>query len=82
MQFGRIHALALAILGFILFGVQATIFFSNRVATLNTNASPQVATHKTNPVPGILGSLSLIAAATIFVTRRRADEPKPEHAIR
>ena len=81
MQFGRIHALLLAVLGFVLFGVQAALFFSNNVA-VGTDISARAATHKTNPAPGILGSLSLIAAATIFATRRRTDEPKPENAIR
>jgi hypothetical protein len=81
MQFGRIHALALAVLGFILLSVQTALFFSNRVP-MSTNESSQVAAHRTNPLPGILGSLSLIAAATIYATRRRADEPKPENAVR
>lgn len=81
MQFGRIHAIALAVLGFILLGVQAMLFFSNNVPA-NTNESPQTVTHKTSPIPGILGSLSLIAAATIYVTRRNADEPRPENAVK
>ena len=82
MQFGRIHALALAVLGFILLGVQAVIFFSNNAVPASTNESPQSTDHKINPIPGIFGSLSLIAAATIYATRRNADEPKPENAVK
>lgn len=81
MQFGRIHAIALSVLGFILLCVQAALFFSNNVP-VNTNESLEATTHRTNPLPGILGSLSLLAAATIYATRRHADEPKPENAVK
>jgi hypothetical protein len=47
-----------------------------------TESSIPKVEHKTNPVTGILGLISLIAGAAIFATGRRADEPEAKHAVK
>lgn len=38
--------------------------------------------HRTIPVTGILGILSLFAGEAIFIARRRVDEPEVNHAVK
>jgi hypothetical protein len=83
MQFGRIHGVALAVLGAILLGVQAMLYLTSPKVLNGTNASSVPAIErKTSPVAGILGLGSLIAGVAIFATRRRADEPEAKHAVK
>jgi len=82
MQFGRIHGIALAVLGLLLFGIQAALFFSSPAVSASANPAVPAPQHRTYPVPGILGAVSFFAGIVIFATRRRADEPRPENAVR
>ena len=83
MQFGKLHGVALVVLGAILLSLQALLFMAPRavVSGATETSMPNVA-HKTNPVPGILGVASLIAGVAIFATRRRADEPEAKNAVK
>jgi hypothetical protein len=63
MQFGKIHGLALAILGVVLPSGTGPNKFISGIADAVT---PKVE-HRTNPAAGILGVISLIAAVSIFV---------------
>ncbi|HWZ97246.1 MAG TPA: hypothetical protein VN025_05740 [Candidatus Dormibacteraeota bacterium] len=83
MQFGRIHGIALAILGALLLAFQTMLFFTTpqRVIPGATESSTPKVERKTNPVPGILGVAPLAVGMVIFVTRRRADEPEAKNAV-
>jgi nitrate reductase gamma subunit len=83
MQFGKIHGLALATLGIILLGLQVMFFMTpNNVTRGATESSMPKVERKTIPVAGIFGLLSLVAGAGIFVTRRNADEPEKQYAVK
>ena len=56
MQFGRMHGIALAVLGFILLGIQGMLYMpTGKVPAGATGSSSPAVEHKTNPVVGILG---------------------------
>jgi hypothetical protein len=75
MQFGKFHGVASAILGTILLGVQAMLYMTPReVVRGPTESSIPKTEQKTNPLIGILGTVSLIAGIAIFARGRRADE--------
>lgn len=83
MQFGKIHGLALAILGVVLLGLQAWFYVApNKVTSGVTEAVTPKVEHRTNPAAGILGLISLIAGVGIFITRRKADEPETKYAVK
>ena len=83
MQFGKIHGLALAILGVVLLGLQALFYMApNKVISGTTEAPTPKVEHRTSPAAGILGVISLIAGVGIFVTRRKADEPEAKYAVK
>jgi len=83
MQFGKIHGVALAVLGAILLGIQAMLYMTPKevVSGPTESSIPQVE-HKTIPVAGILGIVALIAGIAIFATGRRADEPEAKQAVK
>jgi nitrate reductase gamma subunit len=82
MQFGRIHGLALATLGIILLGLQVMFFMTPNNARGAAQSSALKVEHRTIPVAGILGVVLLIAGAGIFITRRNADEPEKQYAVK
>jgi len=88
MQFGRIHGIALIVLGITLMGVQLNFMMAstnkNEVAqpAPSTVSEPRRDTYRFNPLPGILGMWSLLTGVVVFATARRRDEPDPEHRVR
>ncbi len=83
MQFGKIHGVALAVLGIILLCIQVMFYVAPKEVNSGAiESSITKAEHKTNPMAGILGIASLIAGIAIFSTARRADEPEAKHAIK
>jgi hypothetical protein len=83
MQFGRIHGIALAILGFILIGFQAVLYLtSNQVLPEPKQSSISTTKVKTDPYAGIIGMVLLVAGGTIVITARRADEPEAKNALK
>jgi nitrate reductase gamma subunit len=83
MQFGKLHGLALAILGAILLGFQAMLSITpNNLTSGATESSTVKVEHRTIPVAGILGVVCFIAGVGIFVTRRKADEPEKKYAVK
>ena len=86
MQFGRIHGIALIVLGVILIGLQ----FNLALASKNEPSEPaqpsavtvQPHPHRFGPLAGIIGGVSLVAGIAVFATARRPDEPDIEHAVR
>ena len=83
MQFGKIHVVALIVLGAVLLCIQAMLYLAPKeVSSGATETSISKTEHKTNPVAGLLGAISLIAGIAIFSTARRADEPEAKHAVK
>ncbi len=72
MLFGKIQGIALVVLGAMLLGVQLMLYMSRKdVRNPPPGSSIQQVEHKTNPLPGIIGIVSLVAGVAIFVTVRR-----------
>ena len=83
MQFGKIHGVALIVLGAVLLCIQAMLYLAPKeVSSGATETSISKTEHKTNPMAGLLGVVSLIAGIAIFSTARRADEPEAKHAVK
>jgi hypothetical protein len=89
MQFGRIHGIALVVLGLLLIGVQIDFSFAggSEVQTPSQPAPTATAIQQQQPnlfgpLAGILGVASLLGGAAIFATARRRDEPSPQHAVK
>ena len=87
MQFGRIHGIALIILGVILIGVQLDFALAGR-ENVPPRGQPSAVTvpphdvHRFGPLAGIIGSASLIAGIVVFASARRRDEPTPDRRVR
>lgn len=83
MQFGRIHGIALFVLGLVLVLVQAAISLSPRKETVSSarDTTPTVES-KISYAPGILGGLLLLGGIWIVVTSRRSDHPPAERAVK
>jgi hypothetical protein len=87
MQFGRLHGIALIVLGLLLIGVQLTFAFGGR-PDVNPSEHPQPIAvtarqpHRLGPLAGIIGTVSLAAGLGIFATAHRRDEPDPQNAVK
>jgi hypothetical protein len=62
MQFGRIHGIALAILGVVLLGIQTVYYMMPTNAISGPTAVSQTAHHAVNPIFGIVGLLCCLRA--------------------
>ena len=87
MQFGRIHGIALIILGIVLIGLQLNLAFANRnnIPEAGQPSAVTVPPHDANrfgPLAGIIGAASLVAGIAVFATARRRDEPDSAHRVR
>jgi hypothetical protein len=87
MQFGKIHGIALIILGVILIGLQLNLALANRsnAPQAGQPSAVTVQPHDSNrfgPLAGIIGTASLVAGIAVFATARRRDEPDPAHRVR
>jgi hypothetical protein len=89
MQFGKIHGVALIVLGLILIFLQVNFALAGR-SDINPSAQGQPAgisvqqahPHRLGPLAGIVGAVSLLAGLAVFVTAGRRDEPDPQHAVK
>ena len=83
MQFGRIHGIALFVLGLVLVLVQAAISLSPRRETEAParDITPSVESKMTF-APGILGGIFLLGGIWVIFTSRRSDEPPAERAVK
>jgi len=87
MQFGRLHGIALAVLGLLLISVQIVFAFAgstdiNPAAHPASSAVTAQQSHHLSPLAGIIGAASLVTGLAIFATARRRDEPEPQHAVK
>jgi hypothetical protein len=82
MQFGKIHGIALAILGLVLLGIQTVFYMMPTNVISGPTAVSQTAHHAVNPLIGIVGLISLIAGVAIVATAKRRDEPDRKNAVK
>ncbi len=82
MQFGKIHGIALAILGIILLGVQTAFYMMPTNAITDRTALSQTAHHAVNPLIGIIGLVLLLVGVAIIATASRRDEPDRKNAVK
>ena len=82
MQFGKIHGIALAILGIVLLGIQTVYYMMPTNAISGPTAVSRTAHHAVNPIFGIIGVISLVVGAAIIATASRRDEPDRKNAVK
>jgi hypothetical protein len=88
MQFGRIHGIALIVLGVILIGLQFNLALASKngppqpVAPSSVTVQPHDDAHRFGPLAGIIGGVSLVAGIAVFATAHRRDEPAHEHQVK
>jgi hypothetical protein len=82
MQFGRIHGIALAILGIVLLGIQTVYYMMPTNVISGPTAVSQTAHHAVNPLIGIVGLVSLLVGVAIVATANRRDEPDRKNAVK
>jgi len=82
MQFGRIHGIALAILGIVLLGIQTMYYMMPAHVISGPTRVSQTAHHTVNPLFGIFGLLSLLVGVAIIATANRRDEPDRKNAVK
>jgi hypothetical protein len=82
MQFGRIHGVALAILGIVLLGIQTVYYMMPTNVISGPTGVSQTAHHAVNPLIGIVGLVSLLVGVAIVATANRRDEPDRKNAIK
>lgn len=82
MQFGRIHGIALAVLGVALLGIQTVYYMMPTNVTSGPTGVSRTVHHAANPVFGIFGLISLLVGVAIIATASRRDEPDRKNAVK
>jgi hypothetical protein len=83
MQFGRIHGIALAVLGIVLLGIQLGLYMTPRKRVRGAAESPtSTPEHSLSPLPGIVGIASLVGGIAVFVAACRHDASDPKNAVK
>jgi hypothetical protein len=83
MQFGKIHGIALCVLGMILALVQFVIVTGARKDEGKDvrDTTPTVESNLSY-APGIFGGIFLLGGIWVIYTSRRSDEPPAERAVK
>ena len=82
MQFGKIHGIALAILGIVLLGIQTVYYMMPTNVVSGPTGVSRTVHHAINPLFGLLGLISLLVGVVIVVTASRRDEPDRKNAVK
>lgn len=82
MQFGKIHGIALTILGIILLGIQTVYYVMPTHSISGPTAASRTVPHVVNPLFGIVGLLSILVGVAIVLTANRRDEPDRKNAVK
>jgi uncharacterized membrane protein YqjE len=83
MQFGKIHGIALFVLGMVLVLVQFVIMTGARKDEGRDvrDTTPTVES-KLSYAPGVFGAIFLLGGIWVIYTSRRSDEPPTERAVK
>jgi hypothetical protein len=83
MQFGKVHGIALFVLGLVMLLVQFVIVTGARKDEGRDvrDTTPTVES-KLSYAPGVIGGLFLLGGIWVIYTSRRADEPPAERAVK
>ena len=83
MQFGKVHGIALFVLGLVMLLVQFVIVTGARKDEGRDvrDTTPTVES-KLSYAPGVIGGLFLLGGIWVIFTSRRADEPPTERAVK
>jgi hypothetical protein len=82
MQFGKIHGMALAILGIVLLGIQTAYYMMPTSVISGPTGVSRTAHHAINPLFGVVGLISLLVGVAIIATASRSDEPDRKNAVK
>lgn len=83
MQFGKIHGIALLVLGFLLILVQGVISLGPQTdAGSAVRNNTQTVESKMSFVPGVIGAVFVFGGIWVIYTAKRRDEPPPERAVK
>jgi len=82
MQFGKIHGIALAILGIVLLGIQTAYYMMPTNVVSGPTGVSRTAHHAINPLFGLLGLISLLVVVATVATASRCDEPDRKNAVK
>ena len=83
MQFGKIHGIALFVLGLILALVQFVILTgAHKDAGKDVRDTTPTVESNLSYAPGVIGGLFLLGGIWVIYTSRRADEPPVERAVK
>lgn len=82
MQFGKIHGIALVILGIVLLGIQTAYYMMPTNVISGPTGVSQTPHHAVSPLFGIVGLISLLVGAAMVVTANRRDEPDRKNAVK
>jgi hypothetical protein len=82
MQFGRLHGIALAILGIVLLGIQMVYYMMPTNVVGGPTAVSKTVNHAVHPLFGIVGLILLLVGVGITATANRRDEPDRKNAVK
>jgi hypothetical protein len=83
MQFGKIHGIALFVLGLVLVVVQAVISMGpHNDPRAAAQDGRQAVESKISYAPGVIGAVFLLGGMWVIFTSRRSDEPPAERAVK
>jgi hypothetical protein len=78
MQFGRIHGIALAILGIVLLGIQTVYYMMPTTAISGPTAVSRTVPHAVNPVFGVVGLILLACRCGRNLNREPPRRARPQ----
>ncbi len=83
MQFGKVHGVALFVLGLVMLLVQFVIVTgARRDEGREVRDTTPTVESKLSYAPGIFGGLFLLGGIWVLYTSRKADEPPAERAVK
>ena len=83
MQFGKVHGIALFVLGLVLALVLFVILTgAAKDEGKNEHSTSSSVESKMSYAPGIFGGIFLLGGIWVMYTSRRSDEPEPHNAVK
>jgi hypothetical protein len=82
MQFGRIHGIALIVLGAVLLAIQMMISLPGPKPEPQRPQVGVAREHQASRLPAIFGTVLLVGGLVVLSTAARRDEPSRDHAVK